>query len=72
MLEQNRACPIIPSFWIPGGESPFEEDITILDYDFYNPTLHTLLDEVVLGDINVFGWSINCDMANKMINDNRS
>ena len=46
----NTVCPDLP----PNGFESLEEDYA-LDYDCYHPTKHSMIDQVIMGDLNDAG-----------------
>ena len=59
----EQSCPDLP-------DMDEHEEGVLLDYDFYHPTLHYLLDELVYGDTSLPGCYMDRIRINQMINEN--
>ena len=59
--QSPHSCQDLPDI------SAHDDDGIFIDYNVYNPTLHTLLNELVYGDTSVPGCYMDWTMMNKMI-----
>ena len=68
----GHVCPLLPKDKEPHDVDPNQpiEDAVVLDYDLYDPTLHILLDLVVVGDITKPGCDLEWNIIEKIIRAN--
>ena len=59
----GHVCPCLPE----NASDDAEEDFA-LDLDFYNPTKHTMIEWVIMGDVNTMGSYLDWTRVEEIIN----
>ena len=59
----GHVCPCLPDNAIDDAEEDFA-----LDLDFYNPTNHTMIEWVIMGDVNTMGRYLDWTRVEEIIN----